>query len=378
MDRPAKIVIWDNIGNTVLGLRPWTDWDLATQQRFLAEHEDAEDRIVTIEQLFAPGEIELSWIYDPVKSRRGFAAFIDEHQDILIDSNDRAAVAQAIVEADVVISHKETVPAELVERADRLRLIQHLGKDARGLPLDVIQARNLLATATPLVNYTTVAEQAWATILSLQKRLSEQRAVMEQTEPPIQWGPNFPRIRPLSDLTIGFVGFGEIARPMARVAAAFNMRIQYWDVQPFPDLEAEYGVQWADWDDLWVTSDIVSLQLALNEKTQGLVGEWEFEHMKPDAIFQNSARGKLVNEGDLIAILQAGLIGGAALDVYYDEPLSLDSPLRELQRTHPERVMLTPHSGSAGPWTWVRDSQELWFNVRRLLNGEPVHHVIGA
>ena len=376
MDRPANVVIWDNIGNTVLGMRPWNDWDEATQQRFLAEDANAEERIVSLGELFEPDELKLTWIYDPVKSRRGFASFIDEQQEILISSDDHEAVSRAIQQADVVIIHKESLPAELVEAATNLALVQHLGKDARGLPIDLLRSRGITTTATPLVNYSTVAEQGWATILSLLKCLPEQRAVMESRTDFQGWGPSFSRVRVLSDMTIGFVGFGEIARPMAAVAKAFNMRVRYWDLAPFPDLEQTMGVEWAEWDEIWAESDVVSLQLALNERTTGIVGEREFGLMKTDAIFQNSARGKLVDEDALISALSSGSIGGAALDVYFEEPLPLESPLREIQRTHPERVALTPHSASAGPWTWVRDSQELWLNVRRWLDGEPVQHVI--
>jgi len=318
----------------------------------------------------------VTWLHDPVKSRRGFAAFIDEHKDQLRATTPSSNVLEAIGEADVLIVHKEQVPAEAVATAPPLRLVQHLGRDARGLPMETIRSRGIVATATPLVNYSTVAEQAWATILALLKRLPDQREYIDSGAYVNQWGAYHPQSRVVSDLTIGFVGMGEIARPMATVAAAFGMRILYWDQTRFHDLESRWNMEFVSWEEIWSVPDVVSLQLALNEQTEGIVDARTIGSMKPGALFQNSARGRLVDEDALVAALQSGTLGGAALDVFATEPLPLTNPLRELARSEPNRVILTPHSAAQGPWTWVRDSQALWLNVRRFLDGEPVHHVI--
>jgi phosphoglycerate dehydrogenase-like enzyme len=120
------------------------------------------------------------------------------------------------------------------------------------------------------------------------------------------------------------------------------------------------------------------VQLALNTQTEGIVGAREFDLMKPTALFINTARGKLVDQSALTAALAAGRIGAIALDVFTEEPLPRDDPLlhmHDLEGSH-ERVTLTPHNAWQSPWTWVRDSQELWLNVRRSLAGEPIHHLV--
>jgi phosphoglycerate dehydrogenase-like enzyme len=160
------------------------------------------------------------------------------------------------------------------------------------------------------------------------------------------------------------------------VARAFGMPVRYWDIERFPDLEAAYGMMFVEWDELFAESDVVSVQLALNPRTEGIVGAREIGLMKPTALFINTARGKLVDQPALTDALANGRIGAVALDVFAEEPLPPDDPLLALHDGADERVTLTPHNAWQSPWTWVRDSQELWLNVRRSLRGEPILHLV--
>jgi phosphoglycerate dehydrogenase-like enzyme len=189
------------------------------------------------------------------------------------------------------------------------------------------------------------------------------------------WG-LFPDLKYLGDLTLGILGMGEIARPIARAAQAFEMPTLYWDIERFPALEAKYGVEFVEWDELFRRADVLTVQLALNERTQGIIGEREIGLMKPSALFINTARGKLVDQAALTRAVADGRIGGVALDVYADEPLPPDDPLLALHDGGLDRVTLTPHCAWQSPWTWVRDSQQLWFNVLRSLRGEPILRLV--
>jgi phosphoglycerate dehydrogenase-like enzyme len=215
-------------------------------------------------------------------------------------------------------------------------------------------------------------------ILAYCKRMPDQRKYMQSRDYLEGWGAYHPHVKIISDLTMGLLGMGEIARPVARIAQAFNMRIVYWDIVRFPDLEKQYGLTFMDWDDLFRDADVLSVQLALNEKTEGIIGSREFELMKPTSLFINTARGKLVDQDALVSALQSNSIGGAALDVFAEEPLPGDSPLHALHDNGSHSLILTPHSAAQGPWTWIRDSQEIWFNVLRALNDEPVKHLVEA
>ncbi len=373
-----KIVVWDNIGNTILGMRSWDQWSPDIQERLLIEDPDAREHVVSFDDLFADYDVELVWLYDPVKSQRGFRELFKENREHLRPVNSPEDVINELKDADYLVFHKEQLPALALVSAHKLKLIQHLGGDHRGVNLDAAWDIQVPVAATPLINYSAVAEHVWALILDWVKRLPDQRDYMQSRSylNPHGWGAYHPGVTVLSDLTLGLVGMGEIARPIARVAQAFNMRILYWDIVRFPKLEERFGLEFVEWDELFTQSDILSVQLALNEKTEGIIGAPEFAMMKPTSLFINTARGRLVDQDALIAALESKSIGGAALDVYYDEPVPGDSPLHALHEADEHRVILTPHSAAQGPWTWIRDSQEIWFNIIRSLKGEPLEHLV--
>jgi phosphoglycerate dehydrogenase-like enzyme len=226
-----------------------------------------------------------------------------------------------------------------------------------------------------LINYITVAEHVWAFVLNWLKRLPAIREHMRSRQYADQWG-LFPGIKYVGDVTLGILGMGEIARPIAKIAQAFDMPVIYWDIERFPDLEAKYGLRFVEWDEVFRRSDILTVQLALNDQTHGIIGAREIGLMKPTSLFVNTARGKLVDQPALTNALRNHNIGGVALDVYFDEPLPVDDPLLALHDEPGDRVTLTPHCAWQSPWTWVRDSQEIWFNVLRSLNGEPLNHLV--
>ena len=371
-----KIVVWDNIGNTLLGMRPWGAWDERVQQRLLTEDANARERVVTIQNLLSDHDVDLVWLWDPEKAQRGFRALFDEVDARLVETTSEQVIVDELRDADFVIVHKEQLPPQALQAAEKVRLVQHLGRDARGVPMDIARQMQVPVAATPLVNYSAVAEHVWAMILTDAKRMVDQREYMASRAYQQEWGAYHPGVRLISDLTLGLVGLGEIARPVARVARAFGMRTLYWDIRRFPDVEAELGVEFVEWDEIFRQSDVLSMQLALNPQTEGIIGKREFGLMKPTALFINTARGRLVDEAALAEALQSGEIRAAAIDAYAEEPLPIDSPLHALHEADDHRAILTPHSAAQGPWTWIRDSQDLWFNIRRVLDGETVQYLI--
>ncbi len=370
-----KIVVWDSIGNTLLGVRPWSSWDPNQVEHFLREDPAGPERAKSFAELFAGREVELIWFNSAGAAYAPFGQLAADYEGSLRLTQSIDEIAAEIVDADYLVLHKQRLPAEALRAAKRLKLVQHLGQDYRGMPIEAAREMGIPAAATPLINYITVAEHVWAFVLNWLKRLPAIREHMRSRQYADRWG-LFPGVKYAGDVMLGILGMGEIARPIAKFAQAFDMPVIYWDIERFPDLEAKYGLRYVEWDEVFERSDILTVQLALNDQTQGIIGAREIGLMKPTSLFVNTARGKLVDQPALTNALRNHDIGGVALDVYFDEPLPVDDPLLALHDEPGDRVTLTPHCAWQSPWTWVRDSQEIWFNVLRSLNGEPLNHLV--
>lgn len=348
-----KIVVWDKVGNVMWGVRPWDEWSLRAQAFLLMEDPDGRAHAPDFAELFKDYNVHLRHV-----------ATMEE-------------LATEIDDADFLVVHKNNVPPEVLQRGEKLRLIQHLGWDYRGIPIPTAQAMSVPVAATPLVNYLVVAEHGWALMLALLKRLPyQQRYMDERAYLTHGWG-IVAGVRKVRGLKLGLLGFGEIARPMAKMAEAFGMECVYWDIVRFPELEIQYKVRYVEWEELFSQSDVVSVQLALNEQTENIIGTHEFGLMKRDALLINTARGKLVQHHALVEALRSHRIGGAAIDAFPEEPLPADDPLHDLHLDPHYNVILTPHTAWQGHWTHIHDSLEIWHNVLRVLRNEPVQHLVG-
>lgn len=344
-----QIAVWDNIGNVLLGVRlpgqPDNPWHVGLTQDDPAALKAAP----TFEELFAGYDVKV-------------------HEVKTLEQ-----LEPLMPELDYLVVHKERLPAEVLARGQKLRLVQHLGLDYRGVPVETARGMGVPVCATPLVNYDAVAEHAWALLMNHYKQMGRQRQRMEKREyMPQRWGAWVPNVRLLQDDTLGLLGFGEIARPMARVAHAFQMKTIYWDKFRFPELEAAYHIEYVEFDELFRRADVLSVHLPIMPATEKIIGARELGLMQPHAFFINTARGKLVDQPALLAALQAHRLGGAGLDVFAEEPLPGDDPLHALNEDMSANVTLTTHTAWQGPWTWVRDSLNIWQNVLHSLRGEPL------
>ena len=173
------------------------------------------------------------------------------------------------------------------------------------------------------------------------------------------------RVYELSGRRLGIVGLGNIGKKVVRRAAAFDMKIQYYDIRRLSEAEEDaLGVRFVLFDELLRTSDVVSLHVPLDDSTRNLIGARELGLMKPEAIIVNTCRGPVIDENALHDALKSGRIAGAGLDVMVEEPPKPNHPLFALPN-----VTLTPHS--AGPtWeNWRARFRNGFDNITRVAAG---------
>jgi len=168
--------------------------------------------------------------------------------------------------------------------------------------------------------------------------------------------------RSLSECTLGVIGLGNIGKAVIRRARGFGLTLLGTDIVPIaPDFILENKVEMTTLKDLLQRADFVSTNTDLNPTSLHLMNKETFSWMKSTAVLINTSRGPVVNEKDLAEALQKGVIGGAALDVFEQEPLPADSPLLRM-----ENVMLAPHNSNSSPAAWERVH---WNTLRNLLLG---------
>jgi D-3-phosphoglycerate dehydrogenase / 2-oxoglutarate reductase len=168
--------------------------------------------------------------------------------------------------------------------------------------------------------------------------------------------------RSLAECTLGVVGIGNVGKAVIRRARAFGMTILGNDIAPVAlDFIMENKVEMTSFKDLLSRSDFVSMNTDLNPSSRHLMNKEAFDAMKPTAVMINTSRGPVVDEKALVEALQAGKLGGAAMDVFEDEPLPMSSPLRKM-----ENVLLAPHNSNSSPAAWERVH---WNTIRNMLIG---------
>ncbi|PKO17705.1 MAG: dihydrofolate reductase [Chloroflexi bacterium HGW-Chloroflexi-10] len=173
--------------------------------------------------------------------------------------------------------------------------------------------------------------------------------------------------RSLSECTLGVIGLGNVGKAVIRRARPFGMRILGNDIREIePDFRLEQGVEMLNLPELLRQADFVSVNCDLNPTSYHLINAGTLAYMQAHAVLINTARGPIVEEPALVAALQAGKIGGAALDVFEVEPLPQDSPL-----LHMNNVMLAPHNSNSSPQAWERVH---WNTIRNLLIGLGIEH----
>jgi len=266
--------------------------------------------------------------------------------EVVVSDVDRPLTGAELVEkvkgVDAVLCLlTDRIDGDLIDAAGpQLKIVSNYAVGFDNVDVKAATDRGVVVTNTPSdeVNEA-VAEHTWALILSLTRRIVEadeatRRGGYKGWEPDIFLGPS------LIGKTLGIVGMGRIGSMVARRAKGFNMNILYNKREPDPKLEAELGAKFASIDELLAGSDIVSLHVPLTDETRHMINSTSLPKMKKGSYLVNTARGPVVNEKDLVEALRAGVIAGAGLDVFDNEP-NIDPELIGM-----ENIILTPHIAS--------------------------------
>lgn len=274
-------------------------------------------------------------------------------------SEDRAGLKRALQGAHGLIVRSRTqVDADLLETADALEVIGRAGVGVDNIDLETATRRGIAVLNAPGGNTFSTAELTLALLLAVARRVPEADGSVREG----RWERKRLRGVQLQGKTLGVIGAGRIGTEVARRARAFGMRVVICDPYLTPDRAADLGLKRLEVDELLATSDAVTLHVPLTPTTERMIGAPELARMREGAILLNAARGGLVDEVALAEALKEGRLAGAGLDVFEDEPLPGDSPLRSAPN-----VVFTPHIGAATAEAQREVSREISAAVRDAL-----------
>jgi phosphoglycerate dehydrogenase-like enzyme len=298
------------------------------------------------------------------------------HADFpVIDATQRSSydgIEDYLREAEIVIAW--SIRPEQFKQAQKLRWIHSPAAAVHQLMFPELIDSDVLLTNSSEVHGGVVAEHVMSLVLALAKRLP-QAARFQQRH---MWGQEAlwlgrPRPREIAGATLGLLGLGSIGRRVAKSASALGMRVLA--VREHLGKEIPEGVQQvfasSQLDEVLTQSDYVVLATPVTPATLGLMNAARLAKMKPDACLINVGRGPLVDEAALAEALREHKIGGAALDVFKEEPLPSNSPLWDL-----DDLFITPHTAGITEKLWDRHYALISENLRRYLEGKPLLGVV--
>jgi D-3-phosphoglycerate dehydrogenase / 2-oxoglutarate reductase len=282
-------------------------------------------------------------------------------------AEDILAVAR---DADAVLVTYAKLPGELLRQFTRCRAIGRFGLGVDNIDLPAAKALGIAVNYVPDYCLREVSDHAMALLLALARKVTFANKLVQSG----RWEvPPIVPLRRLEGQVLGLVGFGNIPRALAPKAKALGLKVLAHDPYAAKDAMSAAGVEGVSFDDLLARSDFISVHAPLSAATRGMMNADAFARMKKGAFLINTARGPLIDEPALIAALDSGHLGGAALDVVTQEPLAKDSAL--LGR---DNVILTPHTAFYSVEALEELQTKCASDVARVLSGERAVYPISA
>jgi D-3-phosphoglycerate dehydrogenase / 2-oxoglutarate reductase len=281
-------------------------------------------------------------------------------EDILVVARD----------ADAILVTYAKLPGELLRQLKHCKSIGRFGLGVDNIDLPAAKKLGIAVNYVPDYCLREVSDHAMALLLALARKVAFSNRLVQSG----RWEvPPIVPLRRLEGQVLGLIGFGNIPRTLAPKAKAFGLHVLTHDPYVSAEVLAAAGVEGVSFDELLARSDFISMHAPLLPATRGLMNASAFAKMKNRAFLINTARGPLVDEAALVAALDSGHLGGAALDVVATEPLAKDSPL--LGR---DNVILTPHTAFYSVEALEELQTKCASDVARVLSGEKAIYPISA
>jgi len=297
-------------------------------------------------------------------------AILKDKTDLFFTKNlEESYLIQQAKEIDgIIVRANGKVTRKMMEAAPKLKVIGRHGVGVENIDLEAATERGIWVVNTPDANDISVAEHFFGVALMLSKMLKKGDLALREG----RWEARYQYIgKELHGKTLGILGFGRIGKAVGRIGHnGFNMRVLYYDTVKYEGIEKEIKAEQVGLEETLSQSDFISINLPMVPATKGLIGEKNFNLMKPTAYIINLARGPIWDEKALYKILKEGRIAGAASDVFEVEPAAKDHPLLQL-----ENFIGTPHSAAHTEEALKRMSL-VTVDILRVLEGkEPVYPV---
>lgn len=281
-----------------------------------------------------------------------------------------------IIAADAIAK----IDRELIEGMPDLKLIHSEGVAYNGIDTEAAKEKGVYVCNCKGINAGSVAEQAILLMLALIRYFPEgQKAELEGKQIQFKEQVMVQGMQELSDMKIGFIGFGDIAKATAKRLYGFECEMYYYTRTRKPaQLEEEYHVSYMDLDTLARECDIISIHVPVTEETTGMIDKAFLDKMKPTAYLINTARGEIVKNEDLREALIEGKIAGAGFDTIAPEPTLKDNPLIDLPKDVAKRVVYSPHIGGVSTSTFKRGHRSIWQACYDVESGKRPKNIVNG
>ncbi|MHC1693516.1 MAG: hydroxyacid dehydrogenase [Sphaerochaetaceae bacterium] len=282
---------------------------------------------------------------------------------VQLSDRSEGSIMEETADAEGILVRTTSITREIIENAKKLKVIARHGVGYDNIDVSTATEKGIVVTNSPQANTTAVAEHVIGMMVVLAKNMRKADIALREGKFGVR---NIYIGEELDGKILGVLGLGRIGRLVAKIAHdGFGMDVIGYDPYISKESLPGYIEFTSDWDDVFKKSDFVTLHLPLLPDTKGIIGFNQLRNMKNDAYFINCARGGVVVESDLVKALETGVIKGAALDVFEEEPATVDNPLFKM-----EQVVVTPHMAAHSKEAMVKMATHAARGIIEVLSGQ--------